>query len=157
MKALIKERPEPGITYRDVPDPELKPGHVIVRVKSCGISGSEIARYRWTDAYHAGGAKDMSRQLPRIMGHEFSGTIAAVGPGVATGDPVVTQSVIGCGGCESCDAGLPNHCLLPRVQNQPGTLPVERVPLDPHPFHLPRGARGNEQRKWSVNHFRKTQ
>ncbi|MBI3044533.1 MAG: alcohol dehydrogenase catalytic domain-containing protein [Betaproteobacteria bacterium] len=113
MRALIKESPQPGIAYRDVPDPELKPGHVIVRVKSCGISGSEIARYRWTDAYHAGGAKDMSRQLPRIMGHEFSGTIAAVGPGVdnrSTGDLVVIQSVIGCGGCESCDAGLPNHC-----------------------------------------------
>lgn len=114
MKALVKESPQPGITFRDVPDPQLRPGHVIVRVKCCGISGSEIARYRWTDAYHAGGAKDMSRQLPRIMGHEFSGTVEALGPGVdgiATNSPVVVQSVIGCGGCESCDAGLPNHCM----------------------------------------------
>jgi threonine 3-dehydrogenase len=42
MKALVKEKPEPGIAYRDVPDPSLKPGHVIVRVKACGISGSEV-------------------------------------------------------------------------------------------------------------------
>jgi len=113
MKALVKESPEPGISLRDVADPPLAPGHVIVRVKACGVSGSEVARYRWTPAYHAGGAKDMTTLLPRIMGHEFSGTIAAAGPGVsgiAEGDPVVVQSVIGCGGCESCDAGLPNHC-----------------------------------------------
>jgi threonine dehydrogenase-like Zn-dependent dehydrogenase len=113
MKALVKEKPEPGIVYREVDDPPLKPGHVILRVKACGISGSEIARYRWTSAYHAGHAKDMTRLLPRIMGHEFSGTVAAVGSGVANvrqGDPVVVQSVIGCGSCESCDAGLPNHC-----------------------------------------------
>ncbi len=86
---------------------------MVVRVKACGISGSEVSRYRWTHAYHAGRAKDMTKLLPRIMGHEFSGTIAAVGAGVSgisEGDPVVVQSVIGCGGCESCDAGLPNHC-----------------------------------------------
>ena len=113
MRALVKENPEPGIAYRDVPDPALKPGHVIVRVRACGISGSEVSRYRWSDAYHAGRAKDMTRLLPRIMGHEVSGTIAAVGAGVsgiAEGDPVVVQSVIGCGSCDSCDAGLPNHC-----------------------------------------------
>lgn len=113
MKALVKETPEPGIAYRDVPDPLLQPGHVIVRVKACGISGSEVSRYRWTNAYHAGRPKDMTRLLPRIMGHEFSGTIAAVGPGVSgisEGDPIVVQSVIGCGACDSCDAGLPNHC-----------------------------------------------
>lgn len=113
MKALVKENPAPGIVYREVPDPPLQRGQVIVRVKSCGISGSEVSRYRWTNAYHAGAAKDMTRLLPRIMGHEFSGTISAVGAGVtgiAEGEPVVVQPVIGCGGCESCDAGLPNHC-----------------------------------------------
>lgn len=113
MKALVKEKPEPGIAFRDVPEPALLPGQVIVRVKACGISGSEVARYRWTNAYHAGRPKDMTRVLPRIMGHEFSGTIAAVGKGVegvSEGDRVVVQSVVGCGCCESCDAGLPNHC-----------------------------------------------
>jgi len=113
MKALVKESPAPGIVYRDVPDLVPGPGQVVVRVRACGISGSEIARYRWTEAYHAGRAKDMTRLLPRIMGHEFSGTVAAAGPGVtsvAPGVPVVVQPVVGCGGCESCDAGLPNHC-----------------------------------------------
>ncbi|MGZ9079909.1 MAG: zinc-dependent alcohol dehydrogenase [Burkholderiales bacterium] len=113
MKALVKEHPGPGIALRDVPVPVLKPGWVLVKVRACGISGSEVNRYRWTNAYDAGRPKDMTRQLPRIMGHEFSGVIAAVGEGVSDkleGVPVVVQSVIGCGGCESCDAGLPNHC-----------------------------------------------
>lgn len=113
MKALVKEKPEPGIALRDVPTPEPKPGWVLVKVKACGVSGSEIARYRWTNAYHTGSAKDMTQLLPRIMGHEFSGIVTAVGQGVfgvSEGDPIVVQSVIGCGRCESCDAGLPNHC-----------------------------------------------
>lgn len=114
MKALVKEKPEPGIVLRDVPEPALMPGHVLVRVKACGISGSEVSRYRWASVYHAGRPKDMTRVLPRIMGHEFSGTIAAIGHGVegiSDGERVVVQCVVGCGGCEFCDAGLPNHCL----------------------------------------------
>ena len=113
MKALVKEAPRHGIALRDVAMPIVKPGWVLVKVRACGISGSEVNRYRWTNAYDAGRPKDMTRQLPRIMGHEFSGTVAGLGAGVAglrEGDPVVIQSVIGCGACESCDAGLPNHC-----------------------------------------------
>lgn len=113
MRALVKERPGPGIALREVPVPPLKPGWALVNVKACGISGSEINRYRWTNAYDAGRPKDMTRQLPRIMGHELSGVVAAVGEGasgVAEGDAVIVQPVIGCGGCASCDAGLPNHC-----------------------------------------------
>ena len=63
---------------------------------------------------HAGQPKDMARVLPRIMGHEFSGTIAAVAKdvtGIGVGERVVVQGVVGCGGCAACDAGLPNHCL----------------------------------------------
>jgi len=114
MKALIKDQPAPGVTLKDVPDPELLPGHVIVRVKTCGISGSEVSRYRWARIYHAGQPKDMTSVLPRIMGHEFAGTVAAVASNVhdiAQGARVVVQCVVGCGSCVECDAGLPNHCL----------------------------------------------
>lgn len=109
----MKEKPGPGIALREVADPECLPGQVIVRVHGCGVSGSEINRYKWTNAYDAGRPKDMTRLLPRIMGHEFAGVIDAVGEGVnnvAAGERVVVQSVVGCGACESCDAGLPNHC-----------------------------------------------
>jgi len=113
MKALVKDKTEPGIRYCEVPDPVARSGEVIVRMSACGISGSDVARYRWTEAHHAGRAKDMTRLLPRILGNELAGTIAYIGAGVdgvAVGDAVVVQSVIGCRACESCDAGLPNHC-----------------------------------------------
>lgn len=113
MQALVKETPTPGIVLREVPLPEPRAGWAIVKVVACGISGSEINRFRWTDAYNAGRAKDMTRLLPRIMGHELSGVVSSAARDVtnlAEGTPVVVQPVIGCGACESCDLGYPNHC-----------------------------------------------
>jgi len=113
MWALVKETPTPGIAVRDVQTPEPQAGWAIVKVTACGISGSEIDRFRWTDAYHAGRPKDMTRLLPRIMGHELSGIVATKAYNVSNvyeGTPVVVQPVIGCGACEYCDAGHPNHC-----------------------------------------------
>lgn len=112
MKALVKENPEPGIALRNVPVPELKPGHALVKVAACGISGSEINRFRWTPAHNAGQPKDMTRQLPRIMGHELSGTVSDKAADVAIdiGVPVVVQPVVACRNCEYCDLGLINHC-----------------------------------------------
>ncbi|MCX7671549.1 MAG: zinc-binding dehydrogenase, partial [Anaerolineae bacterium] len=50
---------------------------------------------------------------PMVMGHEFSGVISAVGPGVTgrkVGERVVVQPIITCGTCVNCLAGLPNIC-----------------------------------------------
>jgi threonine dehydrogenase-like Zn-dependent dehydrogenase len=113
MQALVKETPTPGIALREVQIPEPQAGWAIVKVAACGISGSEIDRFRWTDAYNAGRAKDMTRLLPRIMGHELSGVVSSRArdvTNVAEGTPVVVQPVIGCGACQSCDLGYPNHC-----------------------------------------------
>ena len=60
----------------------------------------------------------MTRHLPRVMGHEFAGVVAAVGEGtsaVREGDRVVVQSVIGCGACKWCDEGLANLCVTRRT------------------------------------------
>ena len=84
-----------------------------MQVAACGMSGSEINRFRWTDAYHAGRPKDMTRLLPRVMGHELSGVVFARGSyvtNVSEGMPVVVQPVIGCRTCEFCDLGYINHC-----------------------------------------------
>jgi threonine dehydrogenase-like Zn-dependent dehydrogenase len=56
MQALVKETPTPGIALREVQIPEPQAGWAIVKVAACGISGSEIDRFRWTDAYNAGRA-----------------------------------------------------------------------------------------------------
>ena len=51
-----------------VPEPSLKPGEVLVKVKACGICGSDVARVFKTGTYH----------FPTIIGHEFAGEVCKV-------------------------------------------------------------------------------
>ena len=53
------------LLYTDVPEPELKPGEVLVRVCAAGICGSDVARVFKTGTYH----------FPNIIGHEFAGKV----------------------------------------------------------------------------------
>lgn len=113
MRALVKTRPGPGLDLLRVPDPVPGPAEVVVRVEAAGVCGSDVARYVWTRNYEAGGAKSMTGDLPRIMGHEFAGTVLEVGPEVRrvqVGDRVGVQNVLGCGRCAACLRGMPNVC-----------------------------------------------
>ncbi len=60
------------LRYEKVPVPELRPGTVRVRVGFCGVCGSDIPRCFVKGTYH----------FPTICGHEFAGTVEAVGDGV---------------------------------------------------------------------------
>lgn len=116
MRALVKVRPARGLELLEVPDPVAGPGEVLLRVGAAGVCGSDVARYVWTRNYEAGGAKAMTADLPRIIGHEFAGTVEALGPGVdraapALGDRVVVQNILGCWRCEECQRGMPNLCV----------------------------------------------
>ena len=84
-------------------------GEVLVRVRACGICGTDLkivaGAYRgtWPPA------------LPFIIGHEWSGEVAALGPGtersgLAVGDRVVAENHTGCGSCPMCRAGRYNLC-----------------------------------------------
>jgi (R,R)-butanediol dehydrogenase/meso-butanediol dehydrogenase/diacetyl reductase len=87
------------------PDPITGPGEVIVRVKSCGVCGSDL---------HAAGSQKLKLPLGTIMGHEFAGVIEEVGAGVsgfAAGDAVAGMSTVACGGCAMCLAGAAVRCL----------------------------------------------
>src|SRR5256714_15465884 len=82
-------------------------GEVKVRVAYCGICGSDMHEYESENPMRVLGV------MQPVMGHEFSGTIVAVGVGVtsvqvgqlATGNPGA-----GCGSCGYCDAGRENLC-----------------------------------------------
>jgi (R,R)-butanediol dehydrogenase/meso-butanediol dehydrogenase/diacetyl reductase len=100
MKAVYYSR-EQGLVYGDLPDPEARPGEVLVRVHYVGICGSDLHLYK-------------SRRLPdgAIMGHECSGTIEGRGEGVLerrVGDRVIVRP-IGCGICVACAAGNEHLC-----------------------------------------------
>jgi threonine dehydrogenase-like Zn-dependent dehydrogenase len=96
---------------KDVPPPRLKDDEVLIKVKSCGICGSDTHLYETDkDGYiiFSGLTK-----LPCISGHEFSGVVEKIGSKVMTfevGDKVAVESVMWCGFCEPCRSGSPNQC-----------------------------------------------
>ncbi|MHB1008547.1 MAG: zinc-dependent alcohol dehydrogenase family protein [Propionibacteriaceae bacterium] len=94
----------------DVPEPDCPPDGAVVRVEATGICRSDWHAWRGHDPV----------PLPMVPGHEFAGTLAAVGPevvGFAVGDSVTVPFVNGCGRCAWCLAGDAQVCP---DQTQPG-------------------------------------
>ncbi|QZA32690.1 zinc-binding dehydrogenase [Hydrogenibacillus sp. N12] len=86
-----------------LPIPKPGPGEVLVRVAACGVCHSDLHVLRGEIAF----------PTPAVLGHEISGTVAAVGPGVtavAVGDRVVGTFILPCGRCEACAAGRDDLC-----------------------------------------------
>ena len=103
MKALVLEEYK-KLVIDDVPAPEVVAGEVLVRVKSCGICGSDV------HGFDGGSGR---RIPPVIMGHEASGVVDQVGSNVnrfQPGDRVTFESMISCGHCGFCRRGAPNLC-----------------------------------------------
>ena len=104
MRAVRFHKPG-DLRVEDVPWPPAPgPGQVLLRVTAAGICGSDLHNYR-TGMWIA--------QLPVTPGHEFSGEVLAVGPGVtgfAPGDLAVADSRVACGICPNCLAGRGNLC-----------------------------------------------
>ncbi len=98
-------------TFGDVPVPDCGPGEVLVRVKACGICGSDVHGYDGTSG---------RRIPPIIMGHEASGVVERLGSSVdrwRVGDRVTFDSTVvpaGCG-CSFCAEGNFNLCDNRRV------------------------------------------
>lgn len=107
MRAVIKAAAETGaIQVADLPVPEPGPGQVLLRVVRASICGSDLNAYRFGPAY-------AFMRPPVIMGHEFAGAVAAVGPDVmawSVGDRVVPESIVACGECPRCRSGRRNIC-----------------------------------------------
>ena len=98
---------------REYPVPEPGPGQVRVRVRASSICGSDLrAIYRPTEQ---GEGPEAYRGV--IAGHEPSGEVEAVGPGVsriAVGDRVVVYHIAGCGLCHDCRSGWMISCRSPQ-------------------------------------------
>ncbi|MFC2000168.1 zinc-binding dehydrogenase [Chloroflexota bacterium] len=103
--AVIKEK---GVlSVKDVPSPQAGPGEVVVKVRYCGICGSDIRLF--ADGFYPPGL---------IMGHEFCGTVSEVGPGSdgwAVGDRVTAMPAISCGKCYYCRRGQWHHCVDSKI------------------------------------------
>lgn len=83
---------------------ELMPGQALVRIRASAICGSDLHLFK--DRHPA-------VRLPVTVGHEFSGDVVAVGPGVDSvrpGDRVTVEPVIACGKCPACRRGQYGYC-----------------------------------------------
>jgi L-iditol 2-dehydrogenase len=115
MKALLLTAPS-KLEFVDFPDPKPADDEVVVRVRACGICGSDI---------HGWDGSTGRRNPPLIMGHEASGEVLSTGPRVTAfraGDRVTFDSTIYCGVCRFCQEGHVNLCENRRVV---GVSPTE--------------------------------
>jgi D-arabinose 1-dehydrogenase-like Zn-dependent alcohol dehydrogenase len=111
MRAVVFDEFGAAPEVREVPDPAPPPGGVVVRVAATGLCRSD---------WHAWKGYSSGIALPHVPGHEFAGTVAAVGTGLTgwrAGDRVTSPFVCACGRCPACLAG--DHQVCER-QRQPG-------------------------------------
>ncbi len=105
MKSIVQTAPRSiELSERDRPVPD--DDEVLVRVHYAGLCGSDAHAYTYEEGYEW-------IPIPRIMGHEYSGEVAAVGDDVtefAVGDPVVEEPIHDCGTCFQCKNGQENVC-----------------------------------------------
>jgi L-iditol 2-dehydrogenase len=100
MKAVLIDSPE-GLQVVEVPRPAPKDGEVLVRLRCCGICGTDVEKV------HGEGITS------RILGHEEVGEVAELGSGVKgldVGDRVFAHHHVGCGECMLCRRGKSTYC-----------------------------------------------
>jgi 2-desacetyl-2-hydroxyethyl bacteriochlorophyllide A dehydrogenase len=104
-RALVVERPG-EMALGELPSLEPGPGEVVIRPAYCGVCGTDLELLR-------GDVDPSYVRYPLTLGHEWSGTIEALGDGVEDlrpGDRCVAECIVPCGHCASCRAGDTNIC-----------------------------------------------
>jgi NADPH:quinone reductase-like Zn-dependent oxidoreductase len=143
--AFYEYGPADAMQYADLPDPDVGPADVLIRVQACGVNHSDLdsraGTSRWPFA------------LPMVLGAEFTGTVVETGREVRhvrTGDLVTALQQYNCGHCAQCAMWRPDLCAAFEVfgttrwggygelVSAPGRVVV---PLDPQddPFAVAAG------------------
>ena len=108
MKVAVLKGPyQIEIEERDKPVPG--PNQVLIRVRRCGICGSDLHAYK---------GKHPDFIIPVVPGHEFSGDVVEVGEkveGIKVGDRVVVEPLVTCGKCRFCKRGEYHRCTSLKV------------------------------------------
>ena len=103
MRAAVLESAPGGLHIEEIPIPEPNRGEILVRVAACGVCHTDLHVMKAEVAF----------PTPAVMGHEITGTVAALGPGVtgpAVGTDVACAFIMPCGFCAACGAGRDDLC-----------------------------------------------
>ena len=137
MKAQVFYEPE-KMQLEDLAIPEINKREVLVKVKACGICGSDISYYFGKTPLDTENGKG-----PLVLGHEFSGIVTACGhsvKGISVGDRVTVNPPLPCNHCDPCHEGFPNLCenMFPLGTAQNGAFAeYVKAPFE-HVYKLPK-------------------
>jgi 2-desacetyl-2-hydroxyethyl bacteriochlorophyllide A dehydrogenase len=121
------------VDFIERPVMEPKDNELLLKIVSSAICGSDM---------HIFSGKHPSAPLPVTIGHEFSGTIAAVGKAVTrfkTGDRVTAEPCVTCGNCEACLRGNYGYCerISFSYRNGDGAMARYITVKESNAYHLP--------------------
>lgn len=107
MKALVCSKPG-EFQYIQIEEPQLKPGHSIIKIKRIGICGTDLHAYRGTQPYFS---------YPRILGHELAAEFVASNDETRflPGEPLTFIPYLSCKKCIACRNGKTNCCTSIQV------------------------------------------
>src|SRR5215210_5075206 len=104
VKAVIAKEKYAPVVIETILVPDPGPGEALVDILTCGVCHTDLH-------YKQGGIGD---DFPYLLGHEATGVVSAVGPGVtevAPGDRVILNWRAVCGQCRACAKGQPQYCF----------------------------------------------
>jgi threonine 3-dehydrogenase len=107
MKALVKKYPKTGLWLEEVPVPEVGINDVLIKIQKTAICGTDVHIWNW-DKW-----SQKTIPIPMVIGHEYVGTVEAMGNNVQDlkiGDLVSGEGHIVCGRCRNCLAGRRHLC-----------------------------------------------
>jgi 6-hydroxycyclohex-1-ene-1-carbonyl-CoA dehydrogenase len=134
MKAAVFYGPHQPLKIEEVPTPKPGPGELLIKTAACGVCH--------TDLHYIDHGVPTFKKPPLILGHEPSGTVAAVGGGVSgfkEGDRILLPAVLTCGRCAPCRTGRENICdsMIMFGNNIDGAYAEYVLAPAKDTFHLP--------------------
>jgi len=103
MKAAVLRGVGTSLVIEEIPRPEPRTGEVLVQVRACGVCHTDLHVIKG----------EVQFPMPCVLGHEISGTVAALGSGVSgiePGQQVVCSFIMPCGSCYYCQQGRDDLC-----------------------------------------------
>lgn len=141
MKAIRFMQPE-VIEYSEIPQPEVKDNEILAEIAYAGFCATDIELLTG-EMIHI---KNGFTTYPIIPGHEWSGTVIAVGKDVRdfkVGDRVTSDVSLGCGECDACRKGhynlCPNREVVGSYRNRQGVFAQYVAVPQRHVYKIPEG------------------
>ena len=103
MSAAVLEMAPGGLHVEEIPVPEPLSGEILIKVHACGVCHTDLHVMK----------AEVTFPMPAVLGHEISGTVVSLGPGVAgppPGTTVVSAFIMPCGRCRLCAIGRDDLC-----------------------------------------------